>query len=94
MIHEDKVSKHSLVTGNPVEEKTFDSQQLGKLQYFYKNVFVKEDYGFISLLTMPEHYLISTSNGQVLVVDDKMEILYQIEEHRVYTTVYEKWGYE
>lgn len=94
LMHEDKVSKHSLVTGRPVEEKTFDTQLTGTLQFFYKNVFVKEDYGFISLMTMPEHYLMNTSNGQVLVVDENMEVLYQIDVDKVYTTIYEKWGYD
>jgi hypothetical protein len=43
---------------------------------------------------MPGHYLLNTSNGQALVLDENMEVLYRLEGNDIYQTLYSKWGYD
>lgn len=86
LVFKDKVSKYSILDGSLIFEKIFNTETIGKLNYFIgSQVYIKSDstYKSLSLSDTTKQYLY-TNNGKALVLNDRFEILNQIEYDQFY----------
>lgn len=86
IVFKDMVSKHSLKDGSIILEKSFDIQALGELRYFIGGVvYIKTDSAFNNLiLTDSMSNFLFTKSGKTLVLNDKLNILNQIDYNQLY----------
>jgi hypothetical protein len=86
LVFKDRVSKYSLKDGSFITKKSFDIETLGELKYFIGGqVYLKTDSIFNNLtdIDSTSHYLF-TSTGKTLVINNKLDLLNQIEYNQLY----------
>lgn len=91
LVFKDKVSKYIMHDGSLILEKLFNSETYGELNYFISSqVYVKTDsiYKSLSLSDTTKQYLY-TKSGKTLVLNDKLEIVNQIDYDQLY--IYYLW---
>jgi hypothetical protein len=85
-VFKDRVSKYSLKDGSFITKKSFDIETLGELKYFIGGqVYLKTDSIFNNLtdIDSTSHYLF-TNTGKTLVINNKLELLNQIDYNQLY----------
>jgi len=91
LVFKDRVSKYSIHDGSLILEKSFNTETCGELKYFIGNqVYIKADsvYRSLSISDTTKHYLF-TKSGKTFVINDKLEIVNQIDYDQLY--VYYLW---
>ena len=86
IVLKNNISKYSLINGSLIAVKTFDIDSLSELRYFVgSQVYIKSDSVFKSLETIDStrHYL-WTKSGKILELNDKLEVMNQIEYNQIY----------
>lgn len=86
LLFKNKIAKYSMSTGLLLSEKAIDISLFGELQFFISDqVYIKSDTKYISLtLSDSTKNYIYTKNGKSLVIDDKLEIVNQIDSDQLY----------
>jgi hypothetical protein len=91
LVFKDRVSKYSMLDGSLILEETFNTETYGELNYFIgSQVYVKTDsiYKSLSLSDTTKQYLF-TKSGKTIVLNDKLEIVNQIDYDQLY--IYYLW---
>lgn len=86
IVLQDRVSKYSRKDGTLIIEKYFDKDTYGELKYFVgPQVHIRTDstYTCLTLSDITKHY-VYTKNDKILVLDDKLEIVNQIDYDQLY----------
>jgi hypothetical protein len=91
LVFKNRVSKYSVLDGSLIIEKSFNPETYGELNYFIgSQVYVKTDsiYKSLSLSDTTKQYLF-TKSGKIIVLNDKLEIVKQIDYDQLY--IYYLW---
>jgi hypothetical protein len=86
LVFNDRVLKYSLKDGYLLSEKSFDIETSGELRYFVGGqVYLKNDSTFSNLTELDSTgYNIFTKSGKTLVLNDKLDLVNQIDFDQVY----------
>jgi outer membrane protein assembly factor BamB len=96
VLFKDHISQFSVDTGQLLQDKKFNSEAVGELEYFVgEQVFVQRDNLFHSLLNLDaaKHYLY-TDSGKILILDSNLELVEKIdtEAETIYINYFNRNG--
>jgi len=95
VLFKDRISKYSLYNGSLIAEQTFDVKTYGGLNGFVgSQVYIKTDSAYQNmLLSDTTRCYVTTGNGKILTLDDKLNVVGQTDFDQLYIHYLNYHGY-
>lgn len=86
LVFKDRIAKYSMINGSIILEKSFDIATLGELRYFIgSQVYLKSDSIYNPIVSSDStKFFLYTKTGKILVLNEKLDIVDQIESNQLY----------